>query len=367
MNIRQVNSLDLSEENTFLQRFSRIPSSLLDWIEENQQEGFIIWDENERICYATKSINQLLGYQTDEIIGKRFNDIWDIQNMKKLNTHLSENQSELNVFKISYINKDNIEICIEFKTEKIKDNVSGDFFHIGIMKDITEIELLKKMRMEAERTSALGQIAAGVAHEIRNPLTSLKGFLQLLQGGIDYKDEYYKIMTDEIEKMETITSELLFISKPVTNQMILVSVDKMIREISFLLQSQAKMKNIEIVTEENISDAKILCDSSQIKQVLINLIKNAVEAMDDPGEIKVYSKETESEIKIYVEDEGAGLPDALAEQVILPFFTTKKNGTGLGLSISKEIMELHGGTLLYSKNKIKGSTFIIIFPKKYVQ
>src|SRR5699024_6328638 len=127
--------------------------------------------------------------------------------------------------------------------------------------------------------------------------------------------------------------------------------------------TQAKLKNIEIITEKKLSDTKILCDGSQIKQVLINLIKNAIEAMDQPGEIRVYSQETENEIRIHVEDEGVGLPKEFVEQAGLPFFTTKQNGTGLGLSISKEIIGAHDGTLLYSKNKTKGSIFKIVFPK----
>src|SRR5699024_4667003 len=157
---------------------SGISSSLLDWMEENQQEGFIVWNEDGRICHASKSIKQFFNYTHGEIIGKMWEDIWDIQLINKIKTYTADEINKPEAFELNYINKDNKEVFTEFITEKIKDNDTGEFFHVGLMRDITELKSLQEMKIEAEKMSVLGQIAAGVAHEIRNPLTSLKGFLQ---------------------------------------------------------------------------------------------------------------------------------------------------------------------------------------------
>ncbi len=137
------------------------------------------------------------------------------------------------------------------------------------------------------KMSVAGQLAAGIAHEIRNPLTSLKGFLQLLQAGVNRKEEYYQIMVDEIEKMEAITSELLFISKPMTDNKDWENLPELIDDVITLLHPQAKLKNITIV-QEGEDRLRLNCDRSQIKQVFINILKNAIEAMDNPGHIKVF-------------------------------------------------------------------------------
>src|SRR5699024_6402775 len=120
MNIRQIYSLDLSEDNTFLNRFSGISSSLQDWMEENQQEGFIVWNEAGQICYASKSIKRFLNYSHDEIIGKTWNDISNIQIVSEIKTDAAEKNDGTEVFELSYINKDNKKFSTQFITEKIK-------------------------------------------------------------------------------------------------------------------------------------------------------------------------------------------------------------------------------------------------------
>lgn len=168
-------------------------------------------------------------------------------------------------------------------------------------------------------------------------------------------------MIEEIEKMEKITTELLYISKPSTNCKQMESISDMIEDIYHLLYPQAKLKNIDIVIKKN-GAPKLFCDKSQIKQVIINLVKNAMEAMDYPGEITIKVEEKEKQIYIYVMDEGSGIPDEIIDKLGEPFFTTKENGTGLGIMISKKIVEEHDGRLEISRNKMKGSTFTLVFP-----
>ncbi|MFC3038848.1 ATP-binding protein [Virgibacillus xinjiangensis] len=241
--------------------------------------------------------------------------------------------------------------------------MTGNHFYVSIFKDMTERKELEELMIRYEKMSDAGQLAAGIAHEIRNPLTSLKGFLQLLQAGVKGRDEYYKIMLEEIEKMEKITTELLFVSKPLTDHLKMEPVTEMIRDVVTLMSTQAKIKGIDISHIAEEEDASfIYCDRSQVKQVLLNLIKNSIEAMEEPGRIVVKTIKNTEEICIQVTDEGAGVPDELIHKLGEPFFTTKKGGTGLGLMITKKILERHNGKLSVKRNEEKGSTFMISFP-----
>src|SRR5699024_2706164 len=187
-----------------------------------------------------------------------------------------EGENESLLIQVLDINEKNISFDCTIKKIRDEDN---NILYLGILKDMTNEKEAEEMMVRSEKMSVAGQLAAGIAHEIRNPLTSLKGFLQLLQAGIDQKDAYYKIMIDEIDKIETITSELLFISKPLTDNKQQELVSNMIEDVLVLLKSQARLRNITL-ERGNQEDIYIYCDRSQIKQVLINLIKNAIEASE---------------------------------------------------------------------------------------
>lgn len=359
MNIREIISLEPNEQQLFFERFSALPAGLLDWVAKNYKEVVIVWNENERICFVSESVRQLLGFETEDMLGKYWYDFFNEEIVENMSKYINTDKQPF-IFRSSIENKNEKQLPVEISIDRIKDNDMS--YTISSLRDLTEYAEAQAMMIQTEKMSITGQLAAGIAHEIRNPLTSLKGFLQLLQAGVNHKEEYYMIMKDEIEKLEAITSELLFMSKPLTNIKKVESVNKMIRDVVVLLQSQAKLKNITINVEEPITDT-IYCDSSQIKQVLINLVKNGIEAMDEPGQITVYVSSDESRVMIHVKDEGIGIPEDIIEQLGVPFFTTKKNGTGLGLNITKEILQQHEGYLNFSKNIKKGSTFQLVLPK----
>src|SRR5699024_1445993 len=178
---------------------------------------------------------------------------------------------------------------------------------------------------------------------------------------VSQKDAYYRIITDEIEKMEKITSELLFISKPLTEHQQTEPIQPMVDDVITLLQPEANLKGINIV-HQPYKDTSIYCDRSQIKQVLINLVKNAIESMDESGTITIAVETTPESTYIHVSDEGIGIPNDTIHKLAEPFFTTKEDGTGLGLMITKQILKRHRATLDIKQNQTKGTTFSITFP-----
>ncbi|MFT0802362.1 PAS domain-containing protein [Bacillus swezeyi] len=233
-----------------------------------------------------------------------------------------------------------------------------------ILRDISERKQTEELMVRSEKLSIAGQLAAGIAHEIRNPLTAIKGFLQLMKPTMEENEHYFDIIFSELSRIELILSELLMLAKPQQNALKeKLDLIKLIREVTALLETQANLNGIMINT--SLSDEKIHIkgDQNQLKQVFINLIKNAVESMPDGGTVHVSVKETDESVTVEVQDEGEGIPDHVLKRIGEPFLTTKEKGTGLGLMVTFNIIENHNGTIEVDSKMEKGTTFVISFPK----
>ncbi|MCA1029678.1 PAS domain-containing protein [Bacillus timonensis] len=232
-----------------------------------------------------------------------------------------------------------------------------------IMRDITEQKRSINHLIQSEKLTTAGQLSAGIAHEIRNPLTSIKGFLQLLEKRVPKEEHHYvEIMRDEIDKIERITGEMLSLSKPQATKFSQQPICTLLNEVITLLEPQAVLKNIEIIKAYKEKELIIECDKSQLKQVFINLIKNAIEAMDSGGTVKINIEEKDNEVLIHIMDQGEGIPAEIVHRIKEPFFTTKGTGTGLGLTICSNIMTEHQGDLTVKSEQGKGTTFTVTLP-----
>jgi len=336
-----------------------LPRPVLDWIDHHSHDIIAVWDKNGQLLYISNSVERILGYTPLNLLGiswekliSREHKRYIHKSIKKIEDHLTLN--------IDIQNSHGKFIWFDCKVARII-HTNNDYYYVSILKDITNKKEAEEMMVRSEKMSIAGQLAAGIAHEIRNPLTSLKGFLQLLNAGVDAKEAYYKIMIDEINKIETITSELLFISKPMTNYKKSESIQSMIQDVFALLNSQARLRNIKLDWKSH-HDYYIYCDRSQFKQVLINLVKNAIEAVNAKGTITIMVRRSNHHLVVDVIDEGPGIPKDIIHKLSEPFFTTKQSGTGLGLMITKQILEQHEGSIEILQNKEKGSTFRIRIP-----
>ncbi|MDG0809751.1 ATP-binding protein [Cohnella rhizosphaerae] len=210
-----------------------------------------------------------------------------------------------------------------------------------------------------------GQLAAGIAHEIRNPLTSLKGFLQLLSSGRKNNGTYYDIMKSELTRIENIVSEMLMLSKPQVYELSYHDTRHVMRETVTLLETQAILHSIQIESDFGPDPLWIYGVESQIKQVFINVIKNAIEAMTDGGAIRVHMKRVDNSVRIRIMDEGPGIEDSQLAKMGQPFYTTKDKGTGLGLMVSYKIVDNHQGKIQVYSQLGSGTTFEILLPFRY--
>ncbi len=220
--------------------------------------------------------------------------------------------------------------------------------NLSVLRDMTELLRERERLIRSEKLSVIGQLAAGVAHEIRNPLTSLKGFTQLIHKQLQDKHIYTEIMLQELDRINQIVNEFMALAKPKETCLEQHDMREIVSAVVAILDTQAILKNIQIMTTCSDSLPNLDCDSNQLKQVLINLVKNAIEAMTEQGMIEItLAMHDSDQLIVNVRDEGPGMPDDLIRRIGEPFITTKDNGTGLGLMISQRIVETHNGTLQF--------------------
>lgn len=217
---------------------------------------------------------------------------------------------------------------------------------------------------KSEKLSVVGELAAGIAHEIRNPLTSLKGFTQLLESKTSTESDYVEIMISEIDRINTIVGELLLLAKPSKDDFAFISINSILEDVCTLMSAQANLHGVLIQQDfrPELQLVHVNAVENKLKQVFINIIKNAIEAMDNGGIITIKTKETGDKIGIIFEDNGIGIPPHILQKLGKPFFTTKEKGTGLGLMVSFSIIESHMGQLNIKSEEGVGTTIEVILP-----
>ncbi|TYP71407.1 sensor histidine kinase [Paenibacillus methanolicus] len=217
----------------------------------------------------------------------------------------------------------------------------------------------------SEKLRAVGELAAGMAHEIRNPLTTLRGFIDLSRSHGYNIERWFDVITQEITRMSELTGEFLQFSKPHISNMRLEPIGACIDRVRHLTESAVTSKGHTLDVDPVDDLVLIFMDRDKIVQVLLNLLRNAIEAMDEPGHIVVRTRVTASDVIIDIEDTGCGISEADAARIFDPFFTTKERGTGLGLSICRKIIEDHGGILTVRSQPGVGTVFTVELPRGY--
>jgi len=347
-------------------------------IVENVGEAVIALNQQEKISLFNPAAQTLTGMSEKQCLGRKFSDCFAHQKIlcSLVNKALSAGRS------IS--DHETVELQRSKKSIPVSATVSPLFTPSGeqqgavlIMRDLTQIRTLEDAIRRADRLSMVGTMAAGLAHEIKNPLGGIKGAAQLLQMELDPDSplkEYPEVMIRETERVNNIIEELLDLSRPRTAIRNSVNICQILNEIVLLQRQSFNKKNVKFKINLDPSIPSILGDQSLLTQLFLNLIKNAGEAVDQGGAICVttridsdYHLSAPGErsvplVQIAIEDNGPGIPDELRERIFTPFYTTKTGGTGLGLATCQKIISDHHGLLSVKKRKEGGSSFIISLP-----
>ncbi|WP_440116063.1 two-component system sensor histidine kinase NtrB [Paenibacillus sp. QZ-Y1] len=233
-----------------------------------------------------------------------------------------------------------------------------------IIQDITELEMLRSELDNVDRLSLVGQMAASITHEVRNPMAVVRGFLQLMQEkSPESLDHYDRIVLEELDRANSIINDFLSLAQDRIAEKEESQLHDIIHELSPLLWADANLRgqSIELMLAHNVP--KLHLNSKEIKQVVLNLARNGMEAMNEKGVLTLETRMVDDKVELCVRDTGSGIPSVKKEKLFEPFYTTKAKGTGLGLSMCLSIVERHNGTITVESEEGQGTTFKVAFQR----
>ncbi|MCR3921299.1 MAG: ATP-binding protein [Firmicutes bacterium] len=236
---------------------------------------------------------------------------------------------------------------------------------VGVLQEVTEFKLGQDELLQLEKFSLVAELAAGTAHEIRNPMTTLRGFLQLLSQEFSPEmkgHEYCSLMINEIDRANYIIKEFLLLTKPAAPSLKKVNVHIILEEIFLLIESKSLLENVKLRKRYAEQLPLVQADPAQIKQVFLNIATNAIQAMPIGGQLTISTMARDCKAIIQFTDTGCGMDEKQLTRIFHPFYTSKESGTGLGLTISFRIIESHGGRIYVESSLGKGTTFTIEIP-----
>ncbi|WP_347551342.1 PAS domain S-box protein [Pseudalkalibacillus hwajinpoensis] len=336
-------------------------TELLESIFLNSADGISVINLNGEIIKTNPAFKRLYGY-TDSDVPKSMANLYPADNVdeaKEIFETVIEGKGIID-FQSIRKHKDGSLIEVSVTYSPIQDEHGNLAAISAITRDISDRKRTEELLMRSEKLSAIGQLSAAVAHEVRNPLTAVKGFIQLYKDKIN--PEIQELMLSEMVRIEDIITEFLSLAKPqaVTYQQ--TDLNELIRNTLAIMETQARMNNVDIQTVFNHLPKGVYCERNQIKQVLMNIIKNGIESMPNGGLLSITTTMTDTFVSIIISDQGVGISKERLKHLGEPFFSNKEAGTGLGLVVCYKIIHEHGGLIEFNSEREMGTTVTIVLP-----
>jgi len=340
---------------------------------DSLEQYVILLNKYKIVTMCNKAAEKLLNMNKNEIVGKSLGDLCALLRLKP---HLDPDSPKFDISRYMYVNrKMNLHLSSNGKKRKVIVHistildVSGDTFGFIIVgTDITELNSTFEKALRQEKLAILGQLSAGIVHEVRNYLSTVKGRSQIIEAISCHETvkKHARNISKDVDDINHIMNEILFLARPQKNELKKVSISEMFRAIESMISSSSLIKGVNVEIRMRNMDKYILCDESQIKQVILNLCKNAVEVVENRIDARIVIEsgydEASDEIYIRVIDNGPGILPEHLDKIGTPFFTTKENGTGLGLCMCFKIIENHKGRISVDSEYGKGATFTVFLP-----
>jgi PAS domain S-box-containing protein len=331
---------------------------------ESMASGLVTVDTDSRIVSTNRKASRLLGLDMRQVQGRPLENLIPSQYLN-INEVVEQGKGILEK-EVDCPGGQGGTVPLSVSVTPLKDSEGGNMGAVIILRDLREIRELQEKVRRSERLAALGRLASGVAHEIRNPLSSIKGFAQYFRDKFETGSEdksYADIMIQEVERLNRVITQLLDFGRPKELRLDLHPLSQILEHPLQLIQGDLNKRGIKLI-ESPFPVEEIKVDSDQITQALLNIFLNAMESMERGGELRVevVKKLERGGVEIWISDSGLGITQGNLSKIFDPFFSTKKKGTGLGLAITANIIEAHGGEILVESREGKGTTFKIFLP-----
>ena len=336
-----------------------------DNVVENMPIGLIALDDHQRIAAFNHTAESLLQLSFGEVMGRVAGDVLPPEigsemECPQIQEYVIEKEIDCTI-------GDGKKVPLEIGASLLKDENGTFLGHVILFKDLTEVHTLRREIERSQRLASVGRLAAGVAHEIRNPLSSIKGFATYFKER--YQDapedqQTANIMIQEVDRLNRVISQLLEFARPVKVAPKSISLQNLIEDSIRLIERQAQEKQITVSTHNTAQVDTVCLDPDRLNQILLNLYLNAIESMKAGGALRIeISGNIENKgVEIQVSDTGKGIPPEDLSRIFDPYFTTKSSGTGLGLAIAHNIVEAMGGAIKVVSEAGKGTRFTLKLP-----
>jgi len=325
--------------------------------------GILAVNDASNIVYVNEVAARLLKRDISGTKNKKTTEILP-SSLLELHEGVKEGRS-VSEKEILFNTKTNAAAPVEVTITEIIGGQGNFIGHVFILKDLTDIRALELEIQQKNKLAAVGNLAAGVAHEVRNPLSSIRGYATYFGSFFDSDSDNKKaanIMAEEVDRVNRVISELLEFARPMKLELQEVEVFDLVDKALRLIKYEAEMAKVNIVKSIEADIPKITIDKDRFTQVLLNIFINGIQAMKTGGNLTVDVLTRESKLRFQISDTGDGISAEDQTNIFNPYFTTKKKGTGLGLAIAFKIIEGHGGSIKIESAKGKGTMFVISIP-----
>lgn len=342
----------------------RETKTLNDLIIENAADGVIAIDRQGDVTTMNPAAEMITGYTLNELVGRPYATLFSDPHFASPVLDTLAHGTEHLAQEVSFPARDRT-IELSVTTSRIH-NPNGELIGaLVIFSDLTARKETQRRLAQTERLATLGELMAGVAHEVRNPLTAIRGYVQIIrqQTSQPVHQEYLSVVLKEIDSINKVIQQLLDFSRPRQSQWQQVLLNSLIEETLILVQTSGVQARITFNFEQDTGLPAIVADRELLKQVILNLLINAVQAINARGEIRIRTWQySATQQAVAIEDNGGGIDIALQKKIFDPFFTTKASGTGLGLALSQRIINAHQGDIHVASMPGCGATFTLILP-----
>ena len=327
---------------------------------ESMPDGLITFDSGKRVVGCNPKALELTTMDIETLMGMHMEKLFPDRPMEAL-----EKQNEISSFMYTFSNTKGVEIPVEISRSSLHDKENNDWGSVFLLRDLRKIRAMEEQLIRSHRLAALGRMAAGIAHEIRNPLGTLRGFAQYFRAKADDEAsiEYSSLMIGEVDRLNESISSLLQFSRPRDPELVRLDTTELLEKTCKLLEHDLAEKEISLQKSYGCT-VPVEADGDLLLQVLLNLLKNAINASETGATVSLICENNRDKIYITVTDNGIGMSKSEREQMFDPFFTTRKTGTGLGLTVSHQIVEQHSGTLEVDSKPGIGTSITMILPIK---